>query len=138
MRQLTSFRVDRSSQIPLHRQIKDAIKHDILNGILQPGDQLQSVRDLCGFYNVSQITILRAISDLADERMLSCVQGKGTFVLDPSAEVRKTHTLGVGLYESGYLCIPFFATIVAAMAEEAAPDYQVQIGGDQEVGRQRQ
>jgi transposase len=43
---MIEFRLDRRSGVPGHRQIIDQVRHAIHLGILQPGDQLPTVREV--------------------------------------------------------------------------------------------
>jgi GntR family transcriptional regulator len=49
-------------------------------GILLPGDQLPSEAQLCERYDVSPMTVRRAINLLADRGVVVAEQGRGTFV----------------------------------------------------------
>ncbi len=72
--------VDRSSPTPLYEQIKHILREQILNGDLPPGARLPSEYELCEVYDVSRITVIRALNDLASEGLISRIQGKGTIV----------------------------------------------------------
>lgn len=61
-------------------QISDEIKDKILSGILKPNEMLSSENQLAAEYNVSRVTIRKALMRLIDEGYLFSVPGKGTFV----------------------------------------------------------
>lgn len=61
-------------------QISDEIKNKILSGILKPNEMLSSENQLAAEYNVSRVTIRKALMRLIDEGYLFSVPGKGTFV----------------------------------------------------------
>ena len=65
---------------PLYRQIADDIKKKISNGELREGDRLASHQKLAASYDVSMITIKKALSDLINQDILFGRVGKGTFV----------------------------------------------------------
>jgi len=69
-----------SSQVPLYHQLKQVITEDIRKGKYKSGEQLPTEIKLCEKYNVSRITVRKAISDLVEEKVLCKRQGKGTFV----------------------------------------------------------
>jgi GntR family transcriptional regulator len=55
----------------------------ITNGKFEPGDALPPERVLTASYDVSRITVRRAIDELENEGYVRRVQGKGTFVAPP-------------------------------------------------------
>lgn len=71
------------SSVSLYEQLKLLIKNDILNNIYKPGERMPSETELGELYGVSRITVRRAIKELANEGLLICRQGKGTFVEHP-------------------------------------------------------
>ncbi len=74
------IRIDRSSPIPVYKQIIYQIKKDILLGRLKDGDKLPTVRDLAEKLNVNVNTVLKAYERLVVEGILDSIQGKGYFV----------------------------------------------------------
>lgn len=66
-----------------YKQIKEELKKKMVSGVLRPGDRIPSEAQLCKQYEVSRITVSRAIHDLVESGHLSRIQGKGTFVKDP-------------------------------------------------------
>ncbi|GKU83510.1 GntR family transcriptional regulator [Niallia sp. NCCP-28] len=68
------------SSIPLYLQLKQSIMDDINNSIYLPGERLPTEPELCEKYNVSRITVRKAVLDLVEEGYLLKQQGKGTFV----------------------------------------------------------
>ena len=73
---------------PLYQQLMDAIIENIKNGTYKAGDKLPTETELEAAYNVSRITVRRAVKELCDKNILVKKQGKGTFVLDPSLRIR--------------------------------------------------
>jgi len=69
-----------ASSIPLYLQLKQAIMEDINNSIYLPGERLPTEPELCEKYQVSRITVRKAVLDLVEEGYLIKQQGKGTFV----------------------------------------------------------
>lgn len=68
------------SSIPLYKQIYFFIRDAILNGMLKPNEQIPTELELSKFYQVSRITIRKAIAELVDDDLLIRKHGKGTFV----------------------------------------------------------
>ncbi|MEC4807177.1 MAG: GntR family transcriptional regulator [Jaaginema sp. PMC 1079.18] len=64
----------------LHILISEKLRRQILNSSYQPGEQLPSERQLMEIFEVSRITIRRAISNLASQGLVESKQGKGVFV----------------------------------------------------------
>jgi GntR family transcriptional regulator len=70
-----------TSGVPIYEQIKDQIRAAILGGELAEGEALPSLRQLARDLKVSLISITRAYNDLAAEKLIANVHGKGSFVL---------------------------------------------------------
>ena len=66
------------SSKPLYLQVEADIKNRILSKQYMPGDKLPTENELSDQYNVSKITIRKAIQNLSDEGYVNKVQGKGT------------------------------------------------------------
>jgi len=71
---------------PLYAQIYDYLSALINNNELKPGDKLPSEKELESRFNVSRITIRRAIQELAFENKIKSISGKGSYVLKPKIE----------------------------------------------------
>jgi DNA-binding transcriptional regulator YhcF (GntR family) len=71
---------------PLYRQIKNLITDSLVSGEWRPGEPIPSEIELASRYSVSQGTVRKAISALAEENLLVRHQGKGTFVASHSEE----------------------------------------------------
>ena len=75
-----SPQVDRTNPTPLYEQIRIALRDQILAGDFRPGAQLPTERALCDQYEVSRITVIKALSDLERDGLIRRVQGKGSIV----------------------------------------------------------
>ena len=73
--------ISNQSELPIYAQIREQIKEQILNGQIEEGSALPSIRQLAKEVGVSVITTTRAYSDLEEEGFISSVQGKGSIVL---------------------------------------------------------
>ena len=69
---------------PLHRQVYEALRAQILGGVWRPGHVVKNEVDLAREYGVSVGTLRRALEALVSENLLLRKQGRGTFVRDPS------------------------------------------------------
>lgn len=74
---------------PIYEQIKNQIRSAIMSGELMAGEALPSLRKLAKELRVSVLTVTRAYNELADERLVENVQGKGTFVMERGNELMK-------------------------------------------------
>lgn len=74
---------------PLYRQIKYLITESLVSGEWRPGESIPSEVELAHRYSVSQGTVRKAITELADQKLLVRHQGKGTFVASHSEERTK-------------------------------------------------
>jgi DNA-binding GntR family transcriptional regulator len=72
--------IDRSSYEPAYAQLAGILRRQVASGVFRPGDQLPSEAMLCRAYEVSPMTVRRTIHLLAEEGVVSAVQGRGTFV----------------------------------------------------------
>jgi GntR family transcriptional regulator len=75
--------IDKGSKLPLHFQIFEDIKVKIESKHLQAGDKLPSESELQNLYDVSRITVRRAIQDLENEGYVKKSQGRGTIICNP-------------------------------------------------------
>lgn len=71
-----------SRSIPLHLAISEKLSAQILSGVYSPGEQLPSEHQLTLQFNVSRITVRRAIANLVNQGLVISNQGKGVFVKD--------------------------------------------------------
>ncbi|MFA7373224.1 MAG: GntR family transcriptional regulator [bacterium] len=74
------YRVDKNNALPLYLQLEALIRNEIEFGAWKAGEILPTEEEFCRKYNVGQITVKRALRDLAKEGLLSRIKGKGTFV----------------------------------------------------------
>lgn len=72
--------IERGSGIPLYYQIQEHLRNAIDSSEWKPGDQIPTEQQLCDQFQVSRITVVKAITRLVEEGLLIREQGKGTFV----------------------------------------------------------
>ncbi|HEX9281660.1 MAG TPA: GntR family transcriptional regulator [Candidatus Udaeobacter sp.] len=65
---------------PIYRQLRDRGAHMILDGVLNEGDPLPSVRNVAADYRVNPLTVLKAYQQLVDEELVEMKRGLGMFV----------------------------------------------------------
>ncbi|MFA4965875.1 MAG: GntR family transcriptional regulator [Thermoleophilia bacterium] len=72
--------IDRSAPEPAYLQIVNILRRAIAGGEYQAGDQLPTETELCATYDVSPMTVRRAIGMLLDQGAVTTTRGRGTFV----------------------------------------------------------
>lgn len=65
---------------PIYRQLRDRVVAMILDGEIQEGDPLPSVRTVAADYRVNPLTVLKAYQQLADEQIVEKRRGIGMFI----------------------------------------------------------
>ena len=73
---------------PLYRQLMQRLRADIASGRYPAHSRIPSEAELCDAYQVSRVTVRKALSELTREGLLRRLQGKGTFVCAP--RIRKS------------------------------------------------
>ena len=71
------------SSSPLYHQLKQRIAADIERGTYPVGSRIPPEHELEKLYEVSRVTVRRALAELTTEGLLQRKQGKGTFVSMP-------------------------------------------------------
>src|ERR1700690_2550856 len=77
-----AFRIqlDLHSGMPVYRQVIDQVRGGIASGLLVPGDQLPTVRQLAVDLEINPNTVIRAYRELELGGLLETHQGTGTFI----------------------------------------------------------
>ena len=65
---------------PIYRQLRDRVIAMILEGVLDEGDPLPSVRTVAAEYRVNPITVLKGYQQLVDEQLVEMKRGRGMFI----------------------------------------------------------
>lgn len=74
------FSVNPQLDVPLYRQLMDAIRAEVKKGNLPPQTQLPTVQELSENMGVARGTVKRVYDELEREGLIEKVQGRGTFV----------------------------------------------------------
>jgi len=82
--------LDERSALPLYQQLQRALRKAIEIRLLAPEDALPAERDLAAAFNVSRITVRKALDGLVTDGLLVRRQGSGNFV---SARVHKNFAM---------------------------------------------
>jgi GntR family transcriptional regulator len=65
---------------PIYRQLRDRVVAMILDGVLNEGDPLPSVRTVAAEYRVNPLTVLKGYQELVDEQLVEMKRGRGMFI----------------------------------------------------------
>jgi GntR family transcriptional regulator/MocR family aminotransferase len=86
-------RLSQQDNMPLHRQLYEAMRRAILDGKIAAGDRLPSSRELTQDLKLSRNTVVAALNQLGVEGYLVSRVGSGTYVNDnvPKAQARMQH-----------------------------------------------
>lgn len=84
------------SAVPMYSQIREIIRHRILDGTYPSHALMPSESQMTVAFGVSRITIRQALNDLQKEGMIFKVPGKGTFVSKPKAFQNLSNLRGFG------------------------------------------
>src|SRR5512145_576667 len=76
------LQIDFRSGLPIYTQIVNQVQAQVAGGVLQPGDQLPTVRALAEELRVNFNTVARAYRILDEARIISTQQGRGTYITE--------------------------------------------------------
>lgn len=85
---------DRRLKLPVYYQIYLTLRDWIYSGTLSLGSQLPTEANLCTTFGVSRITIRKAVELLAEDKLVSREQGRGTFVTQKALDAPFTSEMG--------------------------------------------
>ncbi|MFC7404108.1 GntR family transcriptional regulator [Georgenia alba] len=80
--------IDRSSNVPLYRQLEEALRSEIEQGAYRPGDMLPSESEICARYQLSRSVVRQALQHLAQAGTVRTERGRGSFVAEPKLSER--------------------------------------------------
>ena len=111
--------IDTQSPKPLYLQIIEDIKAQILSKQLKPGDKLASHHELTRAYDVSLITVKRALNEMLKEGLLYSRAGKGTYV-SPNVHVGSLSDQGTLGFVLTDFKNPFFTQMLHTVEKYAS------------------
>ncbi len=77
------FSLNFHSGVPVYVQIVEQVQNHLVRGLLKPGEQLPTVRQMASELRVNFNTIARAYRMLDNAGLISTQQGRGTYILEP-------------------------------------------------------
>ena len=75
-----------NDSIPIYRQLHQRVVAMILDGALNEGDPLPSVRQVAADFQINPLTVSKAYQELVDERLVEKRRGLGMFVIEGARE----------------------------------------------------
>jgi GntR family transcriptional regulator len=78
---MVEFRLETRSGVAPYLQVVQQVKHALRLGMLKPGDQLPTVKEVVGSLAINPNTVLKAYRELEYEGLVQGRPGIGTFVL---------------------------------------------------------
>ncbi|MCR4401516.1 MAG: GntR family transcriptional regulator [Firmicutes bacterium] len=96
--------IDRLSNIPLYVQVYNAMRDNITSHKWLPRERLPSEAELVEQFNVSRITVRRAVDELVRDGLVIRQKGLGAFIAPPrhSSSVTMLTSLTEDLIEKGF------------------------------------
>lgn len=71
---------------PIYRQLRDRVVAMILDGVLNEGDAVPSVRQVAADFQLNPITVSKAYQQLVDEQLIEKRRGLGMYVMEGARE----------------------------------------------------
>jgi len=129
--------VDRHSPVPAYHQLAQVLRMRIQRGDWGVGEQLPTEIQLSSEYDVSRSTVRQALSELAENLVVSREHGKGTFVLAATRLLMNDLSLPMGLaHRARSQGVDLQAKVLSISAIDDVPDevrQRLQLGAGDEV-----
>ncbi len=93
---------DFSSNVPIYIQIMNDVKLKIVSGAWEPGQRLQSVRDLAVEFSVNPNTMQRALSELERDGLLYTERTSGRYVSQNQQKILDARSSMARQYTDSY------------------------------------
>lgn len=76
------IQIDYRSRTPIFEQIKNQITESVTSGVLNPHDQIPSIRSLAQDLKLNVNTVKRAFSELEQAGVIYTLTGRGSFIAE--------------------------------------------------------
>ena len=91
---MIEFHLETRSGVPTYLQLAQQVRQAVRLGLLRPGDQLPTVKEVVGRLTINPNTVLKAYRELEHEGVAEGRRGVGTFVREqadplPADEVKE-------------------------------------------------
>ena len=80
---------------PIYKQLADNLRQEIIDGKFVCGDKFYSERELVEEYNVSRVTVNKAVSILIAEGYVENKKGKGSFVKESPTQFNMNQLISI-------------------------------------------
>ena len=77
---MIDFHIDRAGSVPAYAQLVQQVREALRLGVLHPGDELPTVREVVTSCAVNAATVLKAYRELELSGLVEARQGAGTYV----------------------------------------------------------
>lgn len=81
--------IDYQSRIPIYEQIVLEIEKMVSLGVISPGEQISSIRDLAYELGINPNTVKKAYDILENRKVIVSKSTKGTFIADDVTKVKE-------------------------------------------------
>lgn len=75
-----------NDSVPIYRQLRERVVAMILDGALNEGDPLPSVRQVAADFQINPLTVSKAYQELVDDQLVEKRRGLGMFVTEGARE----------------------------------------------------
>ncbi len=83
---INQLKINKKSAVPIYYQIAKLFEELIYKGEFKPGDSLPPEHQIAEFFQISRMTVRRAISELITANLVYAQKGKGTFIAEPKLD----------------------------------------------------
>ena len=100
---------------PKYIQIREKLRQQIQTGTLSTDDKIPTEAELMQLYGVSRTTVINAVKDLVNDRLLTRTIGKGTFVVKPEPELSAKEVVGLAIMTTGHVYESFSSHVIRGL-----------------------
>ena len=79
--------LDYQNRMPIYEQIISEIERYVALGILKPGEQLMSIREMATTLGINPNTVKKAYAELENKGVIITISTKGTFIAENITQI---------------------------------------------------